>query len=100
MAKFIENDLNKAEEYIKYSTEDTNILPDLACVYGLKARLYMWLEDYTNAAKYAKLAFTTTSSKPMTESDCLDAQKVSMTYQSGCGAQNRHLKMMQLKQVS
>lgn len=75
MAKFIENDLNKAEEYIKFSTEKTNILPDLACVYGLKARLYMWLEDYTNAAKYAKLAFSTTSSKPMTETDCLDAQK-------------------------
>lgn len=75
MAKFIEDDLNKAEEYVKFSTEKTNILPDLACVYGLKARLYMWLEDYTNAAKYAKLAFKTTSSKPMTESDCLDAQK-------------------------
>lgn len=75
MAKFIENDLNNAEQYIKFSPEDTNILPDLACVYGLKARLYMWLEDYANASKYAKLAITTTSSKPMTESECLDAQK-------------------------
>ncbi len=75
MAKFIENDLNNAETYIKFSTEDTNILPDLACVYGLKARLYMWLEDYANAAKYAKLAINTTSSSPMTESECLDSQK-------------------------
>lgn len=75
MVKFIENDLNNAEKYIGFSTEDTNILPDLACVYGLKARLYMWLEDYVNAAKYAKLAISTTSTEPMTESECLDSQK-------------------------
>lgn len=75
MAKFIENDLNNAEKYISLSPEKTNILPDLACVYGLKARLYMWLEDYANASKYAQLAISKSKTKPMTEADCLDSQK-------------------------
>ena len=33
-------------------------LPDLACVYGLYARLYMWVENYPKAAEYAKMAYT------------------------------------------
>ena len=44
MAEFILNDLNNAEKYIPNLTNrEGNSLPDLACVYGLKARLYMWL---------------------------------------------------------
>lgn len=63
MFKFIEEDLNNAEKYIvKLSNTAGNVLPDLACVYGLKARLYMWNQDYANAQKYARLAIDTTPS--------------------------------------
>ena len=44
MLEFIEGDLDKAEEYIKYFSRPKKTLPDLACIYGLKARLYMWVE--------------------------------------------------------
>lgn len=73
MYEFILGDLDKAEEYI-VNIQSTNgkTLPDLACVYGLKARLYMWVEDYPNAEKYARLAITASGLTPMTENDCLN----------------------------
>lgn len=71
MKTFIENDLNNAEQYIVNLTNtQNNVLPNLACVYGLKARLYMWVEDYANAEKYARLAINTASVVPMTETEC------------------------------
>lgn len=68
MFKFIEEDLNNAEKYI-VKLDDTagNVLPDLACVYGLKARLYMWNQDYANAQKYARLAIDTTPSNVLSK---------------------------------
>ena len=73
MAKFIEDDLTAAEGYI-VNLEDNagKVLPDLSCVYGLKARLYMWLEDYANAQKYARLAIDNATVDPMTEEECLN----------------------------
>lgn len=73
MYDFILGDLDKAEEYI-VNIQSTNgkTLPDLACVYGLKARLYMWVEDYANAEKYARQAINTATVSPMTENDCLN----------------------------
>ena len=57
MYEFILADLNKAEKYIpNLSNTINNTLPNLACVYGLKARLYMWVEDYENAKIYARKA--------------------------------------------
>ncbi len=72
MAAFILEDLNKAEAYISNLTKTTKTLPHLDAVYGLKARYYMWLEDYENAEKYARLAIETTSTQPMTENEALD----------------------------
>lgn len=74
MAEFILCDLDEAEKYIP-TVAETNILPDLSCVYGLKARYYMWIEDYTNASKYAKLAIDNANVGVMTQSECLDPQK-------------------------
>lgn len=73
MKEFIEEDLNNAEMYIDKLT-DTNgkTLPDLACVYGLKARLYMWLEDYPKAQEYARKAIDEASVEPMTQEECLN----------------------------
>ena len=73
MAAFIENDLNEAEEYV-VNLKDTKgqVLPDLACVYGLKARLYMWNEDYAKAQEYARKAIDASTVAPMTATQCLN----------------------------
>ena len=73
MSAFIEDDLNNAEQYIvNLSNTRNNILPDLSCVYGLKARLYMWNEDYAKAREYARKAINAARVQPMTENDCLN----------------------------
>lgn len=73
MAAFIQKDLDKAEELIvNLGSTRGKVLPDLSCVYGLKARLYMWLENYPEAQKYARLAIDNASVNPMTKSDCLN----------------------------
>jgi hypothetical protein len=73
MKNFIEEDLNKAEEYIVNRTNTNGkTLPDLACVYGLKARLYMWLEDYAKAQEYARKAISTSTVGPMSQEQCLN----------------------------
>ena len=67
MFKFILGDLQTAEEYIANVARPSKTLPDLACVYGLYARLYLWMgNDGTNsypqyyalAADYANKAYT------------------------------------------
>ena len=81
MAEFILNDLNKAEAYISTSPFNGNkALPNLACVYGLKARCYMWLagdgtsaqsaEYYTLAKENARKAINA-GGAPMTKDQCL-----------------------------
>ncbi|MCD8296067.1 MAG: RagB/SusD family nutrient uptake outer membrane protein [Prevotella sp.] len=72
MEAFILADLDMAEEYISNLTMTTKTLPHLDAVYGLKARYYLWVEDYVNAEKYARLAIDNSSTKPMTESEALD----------------------------
>ncbi|MBP3373332.1 MAG: RagB/SusD family nutrient uptake outer membrane protein [Bacteroidaceae bacterium] len=75
MAAFIEEDLNLAEEYIVNLNERANnTLPDLACVYGLKARLYMWNEDYENAAIYARKAIDASSVPVISKERYLDTK--------------------------
>ena len=72
MVKFILSDLDEAEKYIpNLESTYSKTLPDLACVYGLKARLYMWVEDYTNAKKYARLAIEAASVDPLTKEEGL-----------------------------
>lgn len=73
MAKFIEEDLNEAEKYV-VNLKDTRgkILPDLACAYGLKARLYMWDGQYAKAQEYARKAIDASGIKPMSKEQCLN----------------------------
>lgn len=72
MFNFILEDLDKAEKYVVNLPNNADgALPDLSCVYGLKARLYMWVEDYENAKKYARLAIDNAVVKPMTEQEGL-----------------------------
>ncbi|PDP81434.1 RagB/SusD family nutrient uptake outer membrane protein [Prevotella intermedia] len=76
MFKFIESDLNNAEKYIVHlASNSNNTLPDLAVVYGLKARLYMWNEDYAQAKEYARKAIDTYGNAPISEADATDVKK-------------------------
>lgn len=81
MAEFILGDLNKAEQYIANSPFNGNkALPNLACVYGLKARCYMWLagegtsaesnQYFTLAKENARMAINL-GGAPMTKDQCL-----------------------------
>ncbi len=53
---FILSDLDEAEKYLADYTRTDKTTPDLSVVYGLKARAYLTMEDWSNAEKYAKLA--------------------------------------------
>lgn len=75
MFEFIKEDLNHAEELIPYldnlsAYKKDKTLPHLDVVYGLKARLYMWVEDYTEAYNYARMAIQESGLEPMQVTDC------------------------------
>ena len=65
MFDFILADLKYAEENIGHASYGTILLPDLGCVYGVMARLYMWDENYPKAAEYAKLAIDNSGCEPL-----------------------------------
>lgn len=72
MKEFIKSDLDKAAEYIPMLDKTTKTLPHLDCVYGLYARLYMWVEDYANAEKYARMAINEYKGRPMNQEESLN----------------------------
>lgn len=74
MYDFILSDINKATTLLDGYERTNKKLPDLACVHGLKARLYMWVEDYANAAKSARQAIRLYDGTPLTESEMLDVE--------------------------
>ena len=73
MVKFIEGDIEKAKEFIPNITNRMNrTMPNLACVYGLEARLKMWTEEYPAAAAAAENAISASGMLPMSEAAALD----------------------------
>ena len=72
MINFILSDLDKAETGLANYTPKSKAFPGLAVAYGLKARVYMWDEQYDKAAEYARKAIDTAGGRPMTESEWLD----------------------------
>lgn len=74
MIEFMLSDLAIAEECLTDYTPDSQLYPDLSVVYGLMARVYMWDEDYANAATYARKAIDTSGATPMTETQWLDLE--------------------------
>jgi tetratricopeptide (TPR) repeat protein len=72
MYEFILSDLDKAEEYMKTFNRPAKTLPDLSVVYGLKARLYMWVADYANAKTYARKAIDLGKYTPTTKEQWLN----------------------------
>lgn len=63
MKEFLLSDLDKADSVFTVIGADDikamslgKTLPSLAVIYGLKAKVYMWFEDYANAATWAHKA--------------------------------------------
>ena len=75
LSAFVLSDLDKAEELLANYTPSTARYPSLAVVYGLKARMYMAMMDYENAAKYARMAIDKSGKTPLTESEWSDPTK-------------------------
>lgn len=72
MIAFILNDLTIAEQCLQnYEPEDKTV-PNLAVVYGIRAKVHMWDEDYANAAKYARLAIEASGATPLTDAQWND----------------------------
>lgn len=72
MSEFILGDLQQAAEWIGFLPNNSKTMPHLDCVYGLMARYYMWIEDYPNAKKYARMAIDASSSAPLTKEQGLN----------------------------
>lgn len=71
MAEFILGDLEKAADYIVYLTDNSRLNPHLDVVYGLMARCYMWIGNYPEAEKYARLSIDNSDSRPITREEGL-----------------------------
>ena len=72
MIEFIISDLDIAEQCLENYTPSSKLFPDLSVVYGIKAKTYLWDEDYSNAATYARKAIDESGATPMSESEWLD----------------------------
>lgn len=69
MMAFILSDLDKAEAALQNYTPTSKLFPDLAVVYGIKAKVHLWNGDYPNAATYARKAIDESGAVPMTEAE-------------------------------
>ena len=69
MAAQVFADLDRAEELLADYHPSTNRYPTLPVVYGIKARMYMAVKDYANAAKYARQAIDISGKTPLTEAE-------------------------------
>ena len=83
MMEFILSDLNTAEELLANFTPSTKYFPDLAVTYGIKAKVYLWDENYAEAANYARMAINECGGAPMTEAEWLDPRTGFNTATSG-----------------
>lgn len=76
MIEFILNDLNTAETLLADFTPSSRTAPSLSVVYGLKAKVYLWDEQYDKAAEYARKAINQAAEdfggSPVTESQMDD----------------------------
>lgn len=75
LSAFVLADLDKAEELLADYTPSSTRYPSLAVVYGIKARMYMSILDYANAATYARKAIEASGKTPLTESEWSDPTK-------------------------
>ena len=74
MIAFILSDLDKAEEGLSKYTPASKLFPNLAVVYGLKAKVYLWDEKYDKAAEYARKAIDASGAAPMSAAELIDVK--------------------------
>ncbi len=74
MFEFIKSDLDYAAEHINDAPASMvgYEFPNLAVVYGLYARLYMWVENYPEAKVWADKAIAESGKTPLTEAQWTD----------------------------
>ena len=72
MIKFILSDLDKAEKLMQGYIPPSKLFPDISVVYGIKAKVYLWDEQYDKAAEYARKAIDEFGGSPVTETQWLD----------------------------
>ena len=72
LVNFILADLDKAEIGLEDYTPTSKNFPDLAVVYGLKAKVYMWDGQFAKAAEYARKAIDKSGATPMNGSQWHD----------------------------
>ena len=69
------SDLDKAQVLLDGYQPVNGLYPSIAVVYGLKARMYLAIENYDSAAVYARKAITASGKTPLTENEWLDPKK-------------------------
>lgn len=69
--KFILADLELAEQYMEGYNRPSKTLPNLSVIYGLRARLHMWVGEYAEAKAYARKAIATGGNTPTTKEQWL-----------------------------
>ncbi len=72
MASYLTSQLARAEELLEGTNISDKIQASLAVVYGLKARLCMWLGDYAQAQMNAEWAIAKGDYTPLTRDQWLD----------------------------
>ncbi len=83
LVDFILSDLDKAESCFANFTPSSKTFPSLPVVYGLKAKVYLWNEQYAEAADYARRAIDACGGQPMTEDEWLNPITAFNTATSG-----------------
>lgn len=72
MYRFISNDLKYAVEFCRNFDRPNKTLPDIVAIYGLCARLNLWVENYEEAAKWARMAINEGKNAPLTKEEWLN----------------------------
>lgn len=72
MIKFILSDLDIAEKALSTGNAVSKLFPGLAVVYGIKAKVYLWNEQYAEAATFARKAIESSGASPVTKDQWLD----------------------------
>lgn len=75
LSALVISDLDKAEELLADYTPSSGRYPGIAVVYGLKARMYLAISDYANAATFARKAIDASGKTPLTEEQWHDPTK-------------------------
>lgn len=75
LSALVLSDLDKAEELFANYAPPSGRYPSMAVVYGIKARMYLAMEDWANAATFARKAIDASGKQPLTKAEWQDPTK-------------------------